>query len=488
MKVKKLILLLPLLLVLLLSSAGCSSKNKYKLTVNDPEGILIEKLDKSYSAGTKVTVKTEIMDCGGIWAYLDGESLGNHTTVEENGQSHWEFYFVMPEHDAVLTFDVLGGDPIEVPDGYYQLTVADTDAVLSEQLEERYPAGERVTVKTRVQEQGTVKALLDGASLGERTVVENDGQSHWEFYFIMPEHDAVLSLEVSRSDTPAPSEAYDGSFYSLSHAYELGELTLDDLKSIAYYKNGGNSENEEIIPDGFVPAEKTPLSEETELSIKYSYLDDIKKYEILMLEEYKADGVTVDYYGTYGNCVVVILHGYVEYAQATGVETVGGINFLYGDGNRLAVWVRQDDGEAIEENIGFDMGVTYDGDLVLSSFYDLRVESLFLNYEHFARFTRDKSCFPDGPNGEENTALSAMKEKYTEEYFEQNALIVVKFFSPTWGGAFKNVFLTRKGNKLFLNYEYAYGDSDAICYPALVLEVSKTDLQDADILRVNFKR
>ena len=48
------------------------------------------------------------MDAG-LYAYLDGVSLGSETPVDDDGDYHWEFYFVMPEHDAVLSFATYGG-------------------------------------------------------------------------------------------------------------------------------------------------------------------------------------------------------------------------------------------------------------------------------------------------------------------------------------------------------------------------------------------
>ena len=82
---------------------------EYKLTVNDPSGYIIEPLKESYRAGEKVTVKTQVLFDVDLIAYLDGVSLGSQTSVKENDEYHWEFYFDMPDHDAVLSFELSGG-------------------------------------------------------------------------------------------------------------------------------------------------------------------------------------------------------------------------------------------------------------------------------------------------------------------------------------------------------------------------------------------
>lgn len=84
-------------------------ENEYKLTVQDPRGYIIEALQETYKAGEKVTVKTEVLFDVDMIAYLDGVSLGRQTAVLEDDEYHWEFYFVMPAHDAVLNFELSGG-------------------------------------------------------------------------------------------------------------------------------------------------------------------------------------------------------------------------------------------------------------------------------------------------------------------------------------------------------------------------------------------
>ena len=88
--------------------SACGGK-KYRLTVEDPNEYLIEKLKKRYAAGETVTVKTTILYDAGLSVYLDGVALDHGLGTSPDGYTHWEYYFVMPAHDAVLTFEVFGG-------------------------------------------------------------------------------------------------------------------------------------------------------------------------------------------------------------------------------------------------------------------------------------------------------------------------------------------------------------------------------------------
>jgi hypothetical protein len=88
-----------------------------------------------------------------------------------------------------------------------------------------------------------------------------------------------------------------GTFYNLEEAYDLDLLSVEDLQSIAYYYRGSEDES-------FVPKTKNPetLSQETESKIKQLYLDDLKKS---VSEAIVEDIYIAEYYGSYGDCVVV---------------------------------------------------------------------------------------------------------------------------------------------------------------------------------------
>ncbi|MCH5163991.1 MAG: hypothetical protein J1F36_03155 [Clostridiales bacterium] len=81
-------------------------------------------------------------------------------------------------------------------DNTYRLTVQDTNGYVSEKLQEYYKAGEKVTVKSDKDVKPHV--YLDGVELVDWKLIG----THWEFYFDMPEHDAVLSFKAGEEGIP----------------------------------------------------------------------------------------------------------------------------------------------------------------------------------------------------------------------------------------------------------------------------------------------
>lgn len=122
--------------------------------------------------------------------------------------------------------------------------------------------------------------------------------------------DGKVAIE-SAETKPVVTKAYDdakavidaveekivGAFYTLQEASDEGWLTALDLKNIAFYYRGNGE-------DGFVASPKIPaeLSVSTESKIKHLYLSDLQKK---VPEATLADIRIEEYYGTYGNCVVV---------------------------------------------------------------------------------------------------------------------------------------------------------------------------------------
>lgn len=84
---------------------------RYTLTVNDPEGWLLEQPENRYCAGETITVKTEVLLDTDLEAILDGVSIGTQTAVRTGEEYHWEYTFTMPDHDATLSFRLSGDDP-----------------------------------------------------------------------------------------------------------------------------------------------------------------------------------------------------------------------------------------------------------------------------------------------------------------------------------------------------------------------------------------
>ena len=86
-----------------------NTTTKYNLTVQDPNGYLIEELQAQYQAGEEVIVKTRELADENLMAYLDDELLGLETKVYYKGEYHWEYFFTMPARDATLSFKFSDG-------------------------------------------------------------------------------------------------------------------------------------------------------------------------------------------------------------------------------------------------------------------------------------------------------------------------------------------------------------------------------------------
>ncbi|MDE6441437.1 MAG: hypothetical protein K2L12_01625 [Clostridia bacterium] len=136
-----------------------------------------------------------------------------------------------------------------------------------------------------------------------------------------------------------------GSFYTLQEAYNKGWLTRADLMNIAYYHHSTLNWGAEFIPEGYNPAPKTPevLSGETLTAIKQTYWDN--NYKVNNPHNVTLDDIDIgeDYYGTYNNCVAVMiwLNG-AGYGCAIGDYYVGNVRFLYPDTNDMCIWVAGD--------------------------------------------------------------------------------------------------------------------------------------------------
>lgn len=91
---------------------SCTVKYKLIVDISKAQGVnFLQELDESYHPGTSLTVKTPIYTDIDLWAYLDGEPLGKQRPVKTGDEySHWEFYFTMPERDAVLSFEWKAND------------------------------------------------------------------------------------------------------------------------------------------------------------------------------------------------------------------------------------------------------------------------------------------------------------------------------------------------------------------------------------------
>jgi hypothetical protein len=132
-----------------------------------------------------------------------------------------------------------------------------------------------------------------------------------------------------------------GAFYSLQEAYDNGLLTQDDLRSIAYYQNGGSDD------ESFVPKPKSPvtLSAETESAIKESAAASYRAQkndngESMYPNVVASDFTIIKYCGTYNGNVAIMLSEIFSGSDPAVIEevVVAGVTFVYSSGNRIVIW------------------------------------------------------------------------------------------------------------------------------------------------------
>lgn len=134
-----------------------------------------------------------------------------------------------------------------------------------------------------------------------------------------------------------------GDYFPLEQAYEVGYLTQEDLKSIAYYQNGGRTGNEQIMDENYVPMPKTPatLDAKTERSIKETIAYFYRNSDKDPVPDAKAAYVNImSYYGCY-NGIVAFIYDSAYGGDLPGVEieaTIGGVYFCYPNSRTIMAW------------------------------------------------------------------------------------------------------------------------------------------------------
>lgn len=145
----------------------------------------------------------------------------------------------------------------------------------------------------------------------------------------------VIGLFMMLSMTAcAPKQR--GTFYTLEEAYKQGLLTQDDLKSIAHYQNGESAEED------FEPMPKNPeeLSKKTEKAIKETKAYELRNQDTKPIKEAKAKDIIIrKYYGTYNDCVAVMLDdmfgGFIDIER---MVIVAGVSFYYRASYNIMIW------------------------------------------------------------------------------------------------------------------------------------------------------
>ncbi|MCM1438612.1 MAG: hypothetical protein NC131_05305 [Roseburia sp.] len=121
-----------------------------------------------------------------------------------------------------------------------------------------------------------------------------------------------------------------GQFYTLQEAYDNGYITQTDLENIAYYHNG-----EKSYPES--------LDENIANSIKSDWAKKLSDDETDSADNTVEISVVIrGYYGTYGNCVAVIVERkgtvYVDVYRPIVVQ-IGNVTFKYNLNHpQIIVW------------------------------------------------------------------------------------------------------------------------------------------------------
>lgn len=131
-----------------------------------------------------------------------------------------------------------------------------------------------------------------------------------------------------------------GKIFSLEEAYEKGFLSVNDLKSIAYYQNGGRKGNEDVLDVDYVPNLKDTLNAKTAKLIKETVAFDYRNLDKMPILEAKAEDITiVNYYGTYSFYAAVMLTDcFSMYSDTETTMTIANIRFYFNNSNNISIW------------------------------------------------------------------------------------------------------------------------------------------------------
>lgn len=117
-----------------------------------------------------------------------------------------------------------------------------------------------------------------------------------------------------------------GKIYSIEEVYENGDISYEDLKSLAYYQNGGITNNEDVLDNNYKPQEIGSLGIFNKYQLKATLSNKFIEY-------YQID---ITYYGTY--------NGYIAYTftlpnlsvpQVIVDINIGNLNFVASNPSKL---------------------------------------------------------------------------------------------------------------------------------------------------------
>lgn len=313
-KILKALICSVLLVVMAMSVAACAGNDdlqdadSYRLTVQDPHRYIIENLQESYKAGDKVTVKTEILHDASIVAFLDGVSLGAEKPVKTgNNYTHWEFYFVMPAHDSVLS--------LEFRDGFLP-----SESEIHREIKAAYIAKHPsynltdadISLHYYGEFDGTYVLIIRASCFEVANV---------EIYQTVDDITYCFSVDESFETYRA------GEFYSLQKAFDLGFLSHDNLYSV-WEKH--RAENYYLYRSGCV---KLNVATTKEIVTAYVANHSTENHHVT------EDDIGLRCFGAFdGAYVLFVDEANVGYAAVICYETVSDVEFIYSSSHSLTVY------------------------------------------------------------------------------------------------------------------------------------------------------
>ena len=135
----------------------------------------------------------------------------------------------------------------------------------------------------------------------------------------------LLCLTVSCADGDYRIDNVNiGIFFGMQEAYDNGLITVEDLQSIANHQNNGTK------PSG-------TLSAEVERAIEETVAYNLRNLNPNPITDATAKDVRISkYYGTYNNCVAVMISAAAT--QALWDDVIAGVIFHYNNGNSIVIW------------------------------------------------------------------------------------------------------------------------------------------------------
>ena len=177
----------------------------YSVTMNDAEW-LYENLKPHYKAGEQVSVKIRIAYDLGYLLLVNGKKIAPVPTTETE---YWEFIFTMPPENVVINFCTYDGF---LPDMNY--------AVLIETFWEKIPVADSVSVLHYYGEYDS------GAIVAMMTCSEYEyTEALWD--------ERIGNTVIHYNNGNRILVLYEGTFYTLTTAYNEGYLTDEDLAKIS---------------------------------------------------------------------------------------------------------------------------------------------------------------------------------------------------------------------------------------------------------------